>query len=556
MQADWTFALGLVVTATLITLACLLLISALQIRSRRPATIFGVSPAETVFIFDEDRLLDATPPARALITPWSEEIGPWFRTLARLEPMFPGLGTRLEGLQREGRFVLCSREDLRPPLLLRAEYLGGLTRMTLSDGSETSAAASAGQEGLAELALRDELSLLRDTLSGAPLPVWHETPEGAVIWANGPYLALVAERLDPGLELSWPPPALFPATSPRGETSPRPAAEQSSTEDTPGGRARHPPGAPADRPVFLAHEGQKHWFQLVSRPMSRGGHPAGVIRYALPADELISAENSLRDFTQTLSKTFAQLPIGLAIFDHARRLQMFNPALTDLTGLAVDFLIARPTLPALLDTMRESSMLPEPKDYRSWRSQMADMEKAAAEGLFQDTWMLASGQTWRVTGRPHPNGALAFMIEDISTEMTRTRRFRADLELGQAVIDAMADAVVVFAQDGTLAMANAAAALLWGEEIRQQPLPGVERPRPVSSWRSLCTPGPLWNELEAYIGQIGPRTPWEAALRLKDGRAYGCRVAPMPHGATLVTFTPGPAEAAALPSGPRAVQTG
>ena len=536
MQADWTFAIGLVMTATLVTLACLLLISALQIRSRRPATVFGVSLDETVFIFDGERLLDATPPARALIAPWNDEVSPWFRTLVRLEPIFPGLGTRLEGLQREGRFVLCSREDLMPPMLLRAEWLGGLTRLTLSDGSETAAAAHAGEDGLAELALRDELRLLRNTLSRAPLPIWHETPERSVTWANGPYLALVAERLEPGKELPWPLPALFPAPETSGDTP--------------------PPGEPSARPVSLTHEGHKHWFQLFSRSSLRSEPASGVMRYALPADDLISAESTLRDFTQTLAKTFAQLPIGLAIFDNARLLQMFNPALTDLTGLPIDFLTSRPTLPGLLDAMRESSMLPEPKDYHAWRRQMADMEKAAAEGLFQDTWMLPAGQTWRVTGRPHPNGALAFMIEDISSEMSRTRRLRADLELGQAVVDAMTDAVVVFAQDGTIAMANTAAAQLWGEEIRQPALPGIRRSRPLSDWRNLSTAGPLWGDLEAYIGQFGPREPWEGDLRLKDGRAFTCRVAPMPHGATLVTFTACPEESAERISGRRPMLTG
>ena len=533
MQADWTFALGLVAAATLITFACLLLISALQIRSRRPVSIFGIPPSETVFIFDGERLLDATPPARALIAPWSDEASAWFRTLSRLEPLFPGLSTRLEGVQREGRFVLCSREDMTPPMVLRAEHLGGLIRLTLDDGSEARAATHPGQEGLAELALRDELSLLRDTLSRAPLPIWHQTPEGEITWANAPYLALVAEGLEPDKELSWPLPALF------GQPSSAVAAAPS-REAT----LRRSPADLPERPVALLSGGHKRWFQLVSRTSDPSGSGSRLLQYALPADEQIAAENGLREFTQTLAKTFAQLPIGLAIFDHARLLQMFNPALTDLTGLPVDFLIARPTLPALLDAMRENSMLPEPKDYRSWRRQMADMEKAAAEGLFQDTWMLPSGQTWRVTGRPHPDGAVAFMIEDISTEMTRTRRFRADLELGQAVIDAMSDAVVVFGQDGTIAMANTAAAALWGEEIRQPPALSERRARPVSDWRKLSSPGLLWNDLEAYIGQFGPRTPWEGTLRMNDGRGFSCRVAPMPHGATLVTFTPLPEDKA------------
>ncbi len=212
MEADWILAAGLVVTASLIALACLFILAALQIGAPAASSVFGTLSPESVFIFDGETLVDATPPARALIANGIESGGPWFRALSRLEPMFPGLHRRVEGLQREGRFVLCSREDISPPLVLRVEYLGGLTRLTLVDGDGE--AAKPGSDGLAELALKDELAHLHDTLSRAPLPIWRETAEGEVIWANGPYLAAAAEQLEPGKELAWPLPAIFPHPAP------------------------------------------------------------------------------------------------------------------------------------------------------------------------------------------------------------------------------------------------------------------------------------------------------------------------------------------------------
>ena len=177
--------------------------------------------------------------------------------------------------------------------------------------------------------------------------------------------------------------------------------------------------------------------------------------FALPADAAVQAETALRDFMQTLTKTFAHLHVGLAIFDQQRQLQLFNPALLDLTGLPVDFLSMRPSLLSVLDAMRDRNMIPEPKDYRGWRRQLVELEKAAASGLYEETWSLPGGQTYRVIGRPHPNGAIALMFEDISGEMLRTRRYRADLELGQSVIDQMDEAIAVFSEGGQLVMSNA-----------------------------------------------------------------------------------------------------
>ena len=53
---------------------------------------------------------------------------------------------------------------------------------------------------------------------------------------------------------------------------------------------------------------------------------------ALPIGPTIRAEQQLRDFMQTLTNTFSHLTTGLAVFDRDKRLALFNPALTDLTG--------------------------------------------------------------------------------------------------------------------------------------------------------------------------------------------------------------------------------
>ena len=108
------------------------------------------------------------------------------------------------------------------------------------------------------------------------------------------------------------------------------------------------------------------------------------------------------------------------MFDAKRGLSLFNPALTDLTALPVDFLSARPTLHAFIDRLREARRMPEPRDWRSWRERITALEAASTEGTYLETWNLPAGQTWRVSGRPHPDGAIALMFEDITAEISLT----------------------------------------------------------------------------------------------------------------------------------------
>lgn len=504
MPIDWNVALWLMMIAMCAAVGGVYVVSLLPVRKPAPAfSLFSQTTVGSVFLFDGEVMIDSTPGARALLANGVFRGGHWARLIAFLAPKFENLEAQLLRLPVDGALTLTSVTARGRQILLQAEHSGGLTRIALIDLDKHADAFST--DPLIHRAIADELDQLRDTVTHAPLLTWRENAVGDIVWANGGYLLLAGEMLVPGQDLSWPLPRLF---------------DRKATIQAHKGQRQS---------IIVPAQGTK-WFDLHSR-----AEGDGRLSYALPADQAVGAETALRDFMQTLTKTFAQLPIGLAIFDRQRKLQLFNPALLDLTGLPVDFLSLRPTLLAVLDALRDRNMLPEPKDYRGWRRQIISMEKAAASGLYEETWNLADGQTFRVVGRPHPNGALALMIEDISNEVLRTRRYRADLELGQSVVDQMDEAIAVFSQSGQLVMSNNSYGQLWGHD----PSLNLEdcSVRSLSAhWRAVSAPSGVWAEIDDYVATVGDRTTWQAEARLLDGRLLACRFAPLAAGATLVAF--------------------
>ena len=240
---------------------------------------------------------------------------------------------------------------------------------------------------------------------------------------------------------------------------------------------------------------------------------------------------------QPLTKTFAQLSIGLATFDRQRQLALFNPALIDLTSLPAEFLSARPNLLSFFDRLRDRQMMPEPKNYRSWRDQITDLVAAADNGLYLETWSLPSGLTYRISGRPHPDGAVAFLFEDISAEISLTRQFRSQLELGQSALNAMEQSIAVFSATGVLAFSNTAYRKMWHID----PDSGFAEITVIDAsrhWQSHSLPTPVWGDLRDFVNQFGDRSDWQAEVTLRDGRMVACHVAPMPGGATMVQFMP------------------
>jgi PAS domain-containing protein len=507
---DWLFALALVLIAFVSAVAGLLAVSALQspVRRQTPSVFAeavqaGEGGPGTVYLFDGEVMVDATPGARQILATSRGRGSNWLRLIGYLTLYIPDVEIQLRRLEDEGQILLEGQSSQGRRLILTAELRGGLTRIALSDPAQDGKPMAT--DALAHRALIQEVEQLRDVLAQAPMLIWRETDAGDVVWANGAYLLKAIASLTSGKELGWPLPRLF--------------ERQASLASARGQRASVTvPGEPVA------------WYDLIG---TQSGEER--LNFALPADAAVNAEGALRDFMQTLTKTFAQLPTGLAIFDRQRQLQLFNPALLDLTGLPAEFLSMRPSFLSVLDALRDRNMIPEPKDYRSWRRQLVEMEKAAASGLYEEIWNLPDGQTFKVVGRPHPNGALALMIEDITNEVSRSRRYRSDLELGQAVIDEMDEAVAVFSPSGQMVMSNMAYALLWTHDPEEQMQNDSIRAM-AAHWRSLSAPGVLWSEAEEFISTVGNRVSWKAETRLLDGRLLQCRFAPLSGGATLAAF--------------------
>jgi len=459
-----------------------------------------------VFLFDGQDLVDASLAAQDLLSSGRGDLSEWDHLQVVLTPYFPDIRSQIATVSEAGKKRICSADT--PGLELLAESWDGLVRIVLN--SRDDIGAEAWIEKVRTAALESEAQTLRGIAEDSPNLIWIEDPSGAILWTNQTY-ATLADTLGDRIEdaKSWPPARLFDGLPDLTiETSP----------------------VTAKLPLSIPSKNETRWFDVTSS--RRDGQ---VINFAADCTAIVRAEEAQRSFVETMGKTFAQLSVGLMIFDRQRRLMIFNPALTDLTGLPFDFLSARPVVTTVLDRLREAQMLPEPKNYASWREEIAALEIAAKNGTYCETWNLPNGSTYRVTGRPHPNGAVAFLFEDISAEVSLARHFRAELEVTSGVFDALDEAMVVFSASGSLTMSNKAYARLWHR-------PGTASMADSSVieetqlWQDNCAPSPIWRDVRDFVSGFGGREAWEEIVVLNDGRHCQCRVTPLAGNATLVSF--------------------
>jgi len=370
--------------------------------------------------------------------------------------------------------------------------------------------------------LRDEVEELRTAVDAARLPVWRQDGAGRILWANAPYHALCDRLRAPETGGNrWPLARHFDAAL---APLPDPGTVRRLRLDLPAHEAQAGLARGADGGL---------WFEVAAERRADGG----LLASAMPVDRLVAAEASLRDFVQTLSKTFAQMPIGLAVFDKRRELMLFNPALVSLSMLQPQFLSQRPSLKAFLDALRDRQRMPEPKNYRGWRDQIARLEQDAEAGTYQELWTLPDGDSFRVIGRPHPDGAVAFMFEDITSEMSLTRKFRGDLDLYRSALDDLPFALAVFSGEGRLVLANSAHASLWGG-VPAADAGDLSLTEAIRGWQAACAPSGAWEDIRGFADRSLERRPWCDEVRTLAGLRLSMRVAPLSGGAMSVTFQP------------------
>ena len=441
-----------------------------------------------VFLFAEKELIEASPEALEFAGVPLNGNQTWDPLLDKLEATVPGAQQRLQNLLATGQSF--SLPDSGGQLVV-GRMQGRLLRIELIQAPP----------GPLPTSLNAGPDFLQSILDKSPMLIWRQDVNGKVDWSNHAY-----QVLDSRIS--------------KGQTGDQPLL--------PGNVARK--GA-ARVAVSLAGSEAPKWFEVHSYPLAK----TQSLHFAIQADPVVQAEDALRNFVQTLTMTFAHLPTGLAIFDRNRQLSLFNPALAELTTLDPGWLTGRPRLTEFLDRLRDQRHLPEPRDYKSWRHRLAALEKAAEDGTYMEHWPLPTGQTYRVTGRPHPEGAVAFLFEDITASIAQQRQFRAELDLGQSVLDRLPGALAVFSVTGDLVMSNDAFATLWGIEPREMLSP-PDLNAALELWRAACLPSPVWDRLVRFANRKRGRQVWISQLNLKAGRQLSLEVAPLAGGAFMCLF--------------------
>jgi len=349
-------------------------------------------------------------------------------------------------------------------------------------------------------------------MDALPHPAWIVGPDGALNWANRNWLAAAdASGVDDAVR--------------RGAEFDRNAAAVVAAAAATGDR----------RDVLLkaSAAGQRRAFYLAATPLEGGGAAA----LAVDVTDTEDLREQLRRHNAAHDQTLNRLDDAVAIFGPDKHLSFHNTAFAELWGLEPAWLADKPTHGEVLDRLRQRRRLPETVDYAVWKArELAYYE--ALDGGPDELWTTPDGKTLRVVRQPHPFGGLLLLFADMTGEIKLRAQYNAQVQVQQATLDKLNDAVAVFGSDGRLRLHNEAFERFW----RLTPA-AVTQAGDFDRLSEACLPimneRQFWRDLKARVADPGPqaRSPVSGEFRTTDRRAVAYQTRPLPDGATLIAFS-------------------
>ncbi len=405
------------------------------------------------------------------------------------------LSEALDALGDKGAgFALTARDRNGRAVRLRGRAVGGMAAVWLEEEPEAKAQALD----------------FREVLDALPLPVWLRDRTLSLIWGNRAYLQAAA----------LPDEAALVSTQTALDRSERDLAASARAE-----------AATLEAKRFAIVGGQRRALAFTHTPIVDGR----IVGSAIDVTEITAAEARLQQHRDAHADTLDKLATAVAIFGKDQKLTFHNAAFARLWDLPEKWLETHPTDGEILDRLRETRKLPEQPNYQAWKRQRLALYEQASEYLPEELWHVPGGQTLRVVAQPHPFGGLTFLYEDVTEKLALESSYNTLIKVQSATLDTLEEGVAVFGPDGKLKLHNAAFARLW--ELEPGELAGEPHVQRIAA---LCVSRfgeeEDWKRLTAAVSSGAERASDWGEMERRDKSIVSASLAPLPDGATLLTF--------------------
>ncbi|MFH1158864.1 MAG: ATP-binding protein [Pseudomonadota bacterium] len=355
------------------------------------------------------------------------------------------------------------------------------------------------------------------TLNALPFPVWLRNQKLDLVWCNKSYARIVD---DTGASVIADQKELPMTGAAKGNLSQRVLSQ----------RAVAKQAAQSSRGHIIA-DGQRRLVEMTEIPVASEKMIVGV---ALDVTREEEWESSYKRLADSHNEALEQLRTAIAIFDINTRLEFYNSAYEQLTGMPGSWMDSRPRLIEVIDKLLELRKLPEQADYKQFKQVWLNKFTSLLEP-YEDMQYLSDGSVIRMIVVPRPMGGMLMTLEDVTSLLQLETSYNTLMAVQQETMDNLAEGIVVFGEDGRVRLSNKAFSGMW-RFLPEELADSAHISNLVEKTKSLFD-DVAWPEMrQTILGNGLEREPRRGRLRRKDGSVLEYSVMPLPDGNILNSY--------------------
>ncbi|HYD18372.1 MAG TPA: ATP-binding protein [Patescibacteria group bacterium] len=309
------------------------------------------------------------------------------------------------------------------------------------DITEFANAALRSVEAIAQVEKRENDT--RTNANALPFPVWVRNHKLDITWCNKAYARIVDDTT-------------ASVVADQKELPITGAGKDDLTQRVLAQKALAKLGSQSLRGHMIV-EGQRRLIEVTEIPLPAEKRVVGIAIDVTKEEEWEASYNRL---AQSHQEALEQLRTAIAIFDAETRLEFYNSAYEQMTGMSGTWLDSKPKIIEIIEKMRELRRLPEQADYKQFKQAWVNKFTSLLEP-YEEMQYLPDGTVQRMVVVPRPMGGLLLTVEDVTSRLQLETSYNTLIAVQEETMDNLAEGIAVFGEDGRLRLSNQSFARIW-----------------------------------------------------------------------------------------------
>lgn len=355
---------------------------------------------------------------------------------------------------------------------------------------------------------------LRASLNALPFPVWMRGDTLDLTWCNKSYARIVDDTAVGTVADQKELPLTGAA---RAELSQRVLAQRAMAKLVPQHLRGH-----------MIVDGQRRLYELTEVPLPQEKRVIGMAQDVTKEEEL---QTSYERLSASQRETLEQLRTAIVMFDADMKLEFYNSAYEQLTGVSGTWMDARPKIVELIEKLRELRKIPEQADYKQYKQQWVSRFTSLLEP-HEEMQYLPDGTVVRMIVVPRPMGGLLLTMEDVTSRLQLESSYNTLMAVQRETLDNLAEGIAVFGEDGRLKLSNDAFSRMWKlTELELESNPHISQLLERKGRFFLSEEWPAQKNI--LLGNALERESRKGRVERNDGTVLEYSIVPLPDGNIL-----------------------